>query len=222
MVRRLGSPCVARAARVPVVITNEQEMHGGATAHRSDVVFAGDATTRLSSACVHITTPAMNSFLDEVNPLLAGNTLRRRIPNGINARHIADVVAKLDRKAKRASLGIAEDAFVVGNVGRLVEAKGQKYLLPAFAKVREKVPNARLVIVGYGVLEDELKAQAASLGLTDSVVFTGARLDVPELLGTFDVFGFSSIHEAQGIAILEAMAAGIPVVAPAIDGIPDV
>jgi glycosyltransferase involved in cell wall biosynthesis len=213
---------VGRAAGVPIVITNEQEMHGGATAHRGDVIFAADLTTRLSDACVHITRASMASFQDETPKVLQGNVLRRRIPNGIDARKIADMVLRTDRRAKRASLGIPEGAFVIGNVGRLVPAKGQEYLLRAFAKVREKVPNAHLVIVGWGELDGALRAQAKELGVADHVSFTGARLDVPELLATFDVFGFSSIHEAQGIAILEGMAAGIPVIAPAIDGIPDV
>ncbi len=213
---------VARAAGVPIVITNEQEMHGGATAHRSDVIFAADLTTRLSDACVHITHASMASFKEETPHLLQGNAYRVRIPNGIDARKIAETVARTDRQAKRASLGIPEGAFVIGNVGRLVPAKGQEYLLRAFAKVREKVPNAHLVIVGWGELDGALRAQAKELGIADQVHFTGARLDVPEILATFDVFGFSSIHEAQGIAILEGMAAGIPVVAPAIDGIPDV
>lgn len=213
---------VARAAGVPIVITNEQEMHGGASAHRADVRFVADLTTRLSDACVHITTPAMASFQEDTPRILQGHVLRRRIPNGVDARRISEAVARTDRRAKRASLGIAEDAFVIGNVGRLVPAKGQTYLLRAFKKVLERVPEARLVIVGYGVLEDELRGLARELGVDDRVVFTGARLDVPELLATFDVFGFSSIHEAQGIAILEGMAAGVPVIAPAIDGIPDV
>lgn len=213
---------VARAAGVPVVITNEQEMHSGATAHRADVRYAADLTTRLSDACVHITRASMASFQEETPRVLQGRVLRRRIPNGIDARKIADIVARTDRKAKRASLGIPEGAFVVGNVGRLVPQKGQTYLLQAFAKVVQRVPGARLVIVGWGELDEQLRAQAKDLGILDQVCFTGARLDVPELLATFDVFGFSSIHEAQGIAILEGMAAGIPVVAPAIDGIPDV
>lgn len=213
---------VARAAGVPIVITNEQEMHSGATAHRADVRFTADLTTRLSDACVHITRASMASFQEETPKVLQGHVMRRRIPNGIDARRIADIVARTDRKAKRASLGIPEDAFVIGNVGRLVEAKGQRYLLQAFAKVLQKVPNAHLIVVGWGELESSLKAQAKELGVTERVIFTGARLDVPELLATFDVFGFASIHEAQGIAILEGMAAGIPVVAPAIDGIPDV
>lgn len=213
---------VARAARVPIVITNEQEMHSGATAHRGDVRFAADLTTRLSDACVHITHASMASFLEETPRILQGHPIRRRIPNGVDARAIAEAAARTDRKAKRASLGIPEGAFVIGNVGRLMPQKGQVYLLQAFKRVLERVPHAHLVIVGWGTLEDELRAFARELGVAERVVFTGARLDVPELLATFDVFGFSSIHEAQGIAILEGMAAGVPVVAPDVDGIPDV
>lgn len=212
---------VARAAGVPIVITNEQDMRTGEDAHRRDVVYTGDVTTRLSSACVHITHALQSSFVEGTPRILQGNVIRRIIPNGIDAERVASIVAATSRKDKRAALGIPEDAFVVGNVARLHPAKGLPYLLTAFAEVLRAVPNAHLVLVGWGVMEAELRAQASALGVTERVHFAGKRLDVFELLATFDVFAFSSVHEGQGIAILEAMAAGLPVVATAVDGIPD-
>lgn len=212
---------VGRAAGVPIVITNEQDVRTGETTHRRDVVFAGDATTRLSAACVHITRASEQSFREGTPGFLQGGVIRRMIPNGIDAGKVAAIVAATERKAKRASLGIPEDAFVVGNVARLQPAKGHPYLLQAFATVLRAVPNAHLVLVGWGVSEEALRAQAKDLGIDERVHFAGKRLDVYELLATFDVFAFSSVHEGQGIAILEAMAAGVPVVATAVDGIPD-
>jgi len=212
---------VARAAGVPIVITNEQDMRTGDDAHRRDVVYAGDVTTRLSSACVHITPALEKTFTQGTPRLLQGNVIRRIIPNGIDAQKVAGIAAATSRKEKRASLGIPEDAFVVGNVARLHPAKGHTYLLAGFAEVLRAVPQAHLVLVGWGVLEEKLRAQAKELGIEQRVHFAGKRLDVYELLATFDVFAFSSVHEGQGIAILEAMAAGLPVVATAVDGIPD-
>ncbi|MBK8252336.1 MAG: glycosyltransferase [Polyangiaceae bacterium] len=217
----LISRMVARAAGVPIIITNEQNMHSGAAAHRADVRFSVDLTTRLSTACVYITHAAMKSFLEEPPKILQGNPIRRRIPNGIDVQKFESIAARIDRNEKRASLGIREGEFVIGNVGRLVPQKGQDYLIEAFAKVKKKVPNARLVIVGWGDFEPTLRSLAEKFNVANDVIFTGVRLDVAELLPTFDVFAFSSIHEAQGIAILEAMAAGVPIVSTNVDGIPD-
>ncbi|MFO0586901.1 MAG: glycosyltransferase [Polyangiaceae bacterium] len=212
---------VGAAARVPIIITNEQDMRVGETAHRKDVLFAGDVTTRLSDACVHITHATLQSFRDTTPALLQRGVLRRMIPNGIDARRVAEAAAKTDRAAKRASLGVPESAVVIGNVGRLADQKGQEYLIRAMPQVIAKEPRAHLVIVGWGPLEAELRALTRQLGIEDRVTFAGKRLDVDELLGTFDVFAFSSVHEGQGIAILEAMAASLPLVATAVDGIPD-
>ena len=212
---------VGAAARVPIIITNEQDMRVGETAHRKDVLFAGDVTTRLSDACVHITHATLQSFRDTTPALLQRGVLRRMIPNGIDARRVAEAAANTDRRAKRASLGVPEDAVVIGNVGRLADQKGQEYLIRAMPEVIAKEPRAHLVIVGWGPLEAELRALTKQLGIEARVTFAGKRLDVDELLGTFDVFAFSSVHEGQGIAILEAMAASLPLVATAVDGIPD-
>ena len=212
---------VGTAARVPIIVTNEQDMRAGETTHREDVLIAGDLTMRLSDACVHITKATERSFLETTPKILQGHAIRRIIPNGIDARRIAEIVARVDRGAKRASLGIAADAVVIGNVARLADQKGQTYLMRAFTKILEREPRAHLVLVGWGPEEDALRALAKELRIDHRVAFTGKRLDVGEILATFDVFAFSSVHEGQGIAILEAMAAGVPVVTTDVDGIPD-
>src|SRR5262249_46501861 len=150
----------------------------GETTHRRDVVLAGDLTTRLSDACVHITRASERSFRDGTPGFLQGGVIRRMIPNGIDARRVAGAALRTDRRAKRASLGIPEGAFVVGNVARLQPAKGQSYLLRAFAQVQRAVPETRLVLVGWGPEEGALRAQARDLGLSERVHFAGKRLDV--------------------------------------------
>lgn len=99
--------------------------------------------------------------------------------------------------------------------------KGHSVLLDAFVAVRREVPNARLVLVGGGALQDELMAMAATKGLGDSVEFPGEVCDAWPYLADAHVFALASRAEAFGIAVVEAMAAGLPVVASAVGGIPE-
>ena len=118
----------------------------------------------------------------------------------------------------RASLGIPEDAPVVGTVGRLIARKGHDELLDAWTTVREDVPDAHLLIVGDGPERSALEAQAAQLDIETSVHFAGIRDDVPDCLAAMDVFVFPSHYEGLPGALLEAMAAGLPCVATPVDG----
>jgi glycosyltransferase involved in cell wall biosynthesis len=99
--------------------------------------------------------------------------------------------------------------------------KGHAVLLDAFALVRDEIPDARLVLVGQGELADALRAQVDRLGLGDSVEMTGPVADVWPVLARADVFALPSLSEAYGIAVAEAMAAGLPVVASAVGGVPE-
>jgi glycosyltransferase involved in cell wall biosynthesis len=117
-----------------------------------------------------------------------------------------------------AEFGIPADATVVGNVGRLIERKGQYDLLDAWPGIKSAHPDAHCVFVGGGAERDEMRAHAASLDCAESVHFVGTRDDVPALLDLFDVFAFPSHHEGLPGALIEAMAAGLPIVASAIDG----
>jgi glycosyltransferase involved in cell wall biosynthesis len=111
----------------------------------------------------------------------------------------------------------AGEVSLVGTVGRLAPQKDQQTLLEAAALV----PEARFVLVGDGELRLELERRAAELEIADRVTFTGAREDVPELLASFDVFAHPSLFEGFCLAVLEAQAAGVPVVATPVGGIPE-
>lgn len=113
-----------------------------------------------------------------------------------------------------------EGSPVIGAVGRFSAEKGHRYLLEALALLRTRLPGARLVLVGYGALEGDLRGRAAVLGVDRLVTFAGER-DSAELLGSFDLFAQPSLYESQGLAILEAMAAGVPVVATDVGGVRD-
>lgn len=115
----------------------------------------------------------------------------------------------------RAELGVGSDAIVVGALGNVRPSKAYPVLLDAFAGVRASVPSARLVVAGQtgGPLFDQLLAQTARLGLEGAVDFVGFRSDVAEVLGALDVFVLSSSDEGFSLATVQAMAAGLPVVA---------
>lgn len=118
----------------------------------------------------------------------------------------------------REEFGIPDGGPVVGTVGRLIERKGQFDLLRAWPRISANHPDATLVVVGYGPERGALESLAAELGVAASVRFVGARDDVPAVLDLLDVFAFPSHWEGQPGAVLEAMAAGLPIVATEIDG----
>lgn len=121
----------------------------------------------------------------------------------------------------RQQLGISMDAFVFGTVGRFAPTKGYTYLVDAFAKVKGQIPTAELLFVGTGYQMDEIKSQAESLGLSKCVHFLGIRNDVPQVLAAMDIFVLPSIAEGMPYAVMEAMAAGVAIVASAVGGIPE-
>ncbi len=131
------------------------------------------------------------------------------IPNGIP---LPEPPTEADRKAARSELGLDPDDVVVGIVARLNPEKAHHVLLQAIARLAPHEPRLRLVVVGDGELEPQLRALTAELGIGDRVLFTGRRADVAELLPGFDVACLSSVHECAPLSVIEAMAAGLPVV----------
>ena len=125
------------------------------------------------------------------------------------------------RAHARAALGLPEEALVIGSVGNFTPKKDHATMLDAVARVSSPAPVV-LALAGIGPLEAELREHAARRGLGDRVRFLGMRDDVYELLAGFDVFAMSSRFEGLPIALLEAMSAGVPPVATAVGGIPEV
>lgn len=117
--------------------------------------------------------------------------------------------------------GFPEGTPIVGVVARLEPEKGHPTLLEAWPAVLAEVPAARLLVVGEGSRHEALAAQAAELGISASVIFTGRRDDVPSVTAALDVAVLPSYREAQGLTILEAMALSRPVVASDVGGIPE-
>ena len=139
--------------------------------------------------------------------------------NGIEPGRRADAS---QRAAARQALGVPQDAFIVGTVGRLDPVKNLALMLEAHAVLLAKHPSARAVIVGDGEERRGLEARAASLGITHAVHFAGYRQDVRALMPAFDVYLNCSTFEGVSLTILEAMAAGLPVIATRVGGNPEV
>lgn len=119
-------------------------------------------------------------------------------------------------EAIRASLGIAEDAFVIGIVARLDAIKDHPTLLSSYAAVRQRLPASRLIVVGDGPERERLQSTAPA-----GTLFLGDRTDVPQIMRTFDLFVLPSANEGISNTILEAMASGLPVIASRVGGNPE-
>lgn len=118
-----------------------------------------------------------------------------------------------------------DGCFVIGTVGRMQAVKDHGNLVDAFIALRERTPAARdklrLVIAGHGPLHQAISDKVDAAGLRDVVWLPGARSDIPELLRSFDVFALSSIAEGTPVALLEAMASGVPIVSTRVGGVPE-
>jgi len=131
--------------------------------------------------------------------------------------HNEDAGARL-----RAELGIAPDARVVGFVGQIIERKGIPDLLEAMPAVVAQLPDVRFLFAGEGKLSELVQSRARELGIQDHVVMAGFRRDVPAVMHALDVLVLPSVVEGFGYVLVEAMAAGKPVVATRASSIPEI
>jgi glycosyltransferase involved in cell wall biosynthesis len=142
----------------------------------------------------------------------------RVIPNGVDT---ARFQPSPDSAAVRQTLGLKPNAPVAGIVAALRPEKNHELFLRAAARVRASFPAAQFLIVGDGPERVRLERLTTELGLGEAVHFLGTRADIPQLLSALDVFVLTSKIEANPVSILEAMAAGKPVIAPRVGSIGD-
>jgi glycosyltransferase involved in cell wall biosynthesis len=153
----------------------------------------------------------------------------RLITNGLYSSHqvveIRNGVELLDHTISNISVdyrrkwGVDEECYLITVVGYLEDVKGHRYLLQALPNILQRHSNVKVVFVGDGVLRDSLKAQVSDSNLSNHVVFAGWQRDVPQILASSDVLVLPSLSEGLPFAILEAMAAKLPVVATRVGGI---
>jgi len=147
------------------------------------------------------------------------------IHNGIDMkRFIIDPGA---RQKLRDEIKLARGQFVIGIVGQITPRKGQLELIQAFARTVREIPQAILLVVGAPLFNNDreylqkIKRAAEDLKISDRVIFTGARGDIPEIMCALDLLVLNSKVEPLGLVVLEAMVCGTPVLATAVDGVPE-
>lgn len=139
-----------------------------------------------------------------------------------NAIDIAGVRATLlSQTEARKELKLPRDATIVGTLGRTKRIKGHRYLIDAFARIAAQNPELHLLIIGGGEGEAELRAQINETGFAARITITGPMPNAARLLRAIDVFVFPSLNEGLGLAVLEAVAARLPIVATAVGGLPE-
>jgi glycosyltransferase involved in cell wall biosynthesis len=145
------------------------------------------------------------------------------IHNFIDYPRLAAVSADA-RLRVRESLAIAADAPLLGIVGNVIRRKGLLYLVRALPAILAAVPDARLLVIGgeeRGDYASRVRAAAEQSGVAAAITWTGHRSDIGELLAALDLYVLPSLEESFPLSVLEAMAAGLPVVATAVGGIPE-
>lgn len=200
----------ARICGIPnIIAAHDMDLTavGGRVLPRSTV-----ATLRASQALVLLSQSQGAYLRDEegVGRSWLSRTPEVVIPNGIT---MSGAPVPAQRDAARRTLGLDADDFVIGMVARLSTQKAHEVALAAFAELLRTRPRSRLVIIGQGERENELRRLAEDFGVAHAVLFTGVRDDVSHLLPAFDVACLSSVHEGVPLAVIEYMAAGLPVVA---------
>ncbi|HLG25837.1 MAG TPA: glycosyltransferase [Candidatus Gracilibacteria bacterium] len=148
------------------------------------------------------------------------------IHNGIDLEHFEKQLLHFSsqKKAKIRSdlMKAAHNDFVIVSVAALHPRKGLKHVIEAFAEIKKEAPQTKLVIVGEGPQRKELTECIKKLGVSHEVMLLGKQENIPEILKSSDLFVLPSVKEAFGIAVLEAMAAQLPIIASGVGGIPEI
>jgi glycosyltransferase involved in cell wall biosynthesis len=145
------------------------------------------------------------------------------IPLGLDLGPFTEVDRVETRSATRRSLGIGEEEVVVGIVGRMVPVKNHELLLEAHPILEALLgQRVRVMVVGSGLREEVLRKVARELGLEEKVLWLGWRRDLPELYPAMDALALTSLDEGTPVAVLEALAAGTPVAARGVGGVPEI
>ncbi len=182
--------------------------------------------SRLSASCLYNrSVEAVAAISEEVaNALRAGGVSSKLItiiPSGVDCRRFAPPTPE-QRTAAREALGLAADQVAVAAVGGLELRKGHRYLLEAIAQLRGPRPNIRCFIAGDGSQRDALAEQARRMGLENSLRMLGGIGDPRTLFWAIDIYVQPSVKEGLGVALLEAMACGLPPVASRAGGMVEV
>ena len=210
----------ARLAGVPVII---HTVHGFAFHDQEpiwrQVLFRAleSAASRWCDKMIFISQPLIDWALRE---RIVNKDKIIKIYSGIELDQFQPVTKDIKNQI-RTKWGLGPHDSVIGIVSKLWEGKGHAVLIEAFQEIKNRINEAKLVIVGEGYLQDHLSDLVQRYGLNESVLFTGFQKNVSEIIATFDVAILPSFFEGMGRVLLEAMAMEKPVVASRVGGIPD-
>jgi glycosyltransferase involved in cell wall biosynthesis len=195
------------------------------TRHDMGSTRPGDLREKLYRLSVPLTRLAVMVSGGVMQHFVGSGTVPKRkarvVLNGI-ATDCAQRTDSARRAAARRTLDVGEDDFLIGCVGRLVELKNHRAAIRAIARFATRSPRPRLVLIGSGPLQARLESFARELGVDDRVRLFGERSDARDLLPGLDAFLMPSLTEGHSIALLEAAAAGLPIVATDVGGNPEI
>ena len=199
-------------ARVKSVVKTE---HGGINLVTSSLLKFDTWLSNRLDKVISVSTYLKNQMVQQgVNPkkIIV-------IPNGIEVEKFQQTI---DSVQTRKEFGFEEGDTVIYTVGRFVPLKNTQLLIKVAPKILAEFPQVKFAIIGFGPLEDDLKKMVAEANIQESVKFLGNRTDLPKILPALDIFVLCSRLEGLGLVILEAMAAGKPVIATRVGGIPEI
>ena len=131
----------------------------------------------------------------------------RMIPNGVDLKRFAFCEEK--RQQMRQELGISEDTFVLGHIGRMTVPKNHQFLVKLFAEYRKKNPDSKLLLVGDGELFETVQQQCTQLGIREAVIMVGSKTNTEDYYQAMDIFVFPSLWEGLPVSVVEAQANGL-------------
>lgn len=209
----------AKLAGVPVIVHtyHGHVLHGYYTKAKTEALRRMEQT--LAAISTHLVAVSEQVRADLVSYGVAPAKKISVVPLGL------ELDAFLRADALRGSfcreLGLPENARLVGIVGRIFPVKNHALFLDAARRVAAELPQTRFVVVGDGKMRAEMEDLARILGIAGNVIFTGWRRDTPRILADLDLLAVSSNNEGTPVSAIEAMAAGVPVVATCVGGLPD-
>ena len=186
-----------------------------------DISLKHTIRSRLKYALMSICSQSIICVSDAVKESVSRSThLPRKLKTVYNGIHFMESCTS----TFRTEFKIPKNALLIGTVGNLYPVKGQKHLVMAFAELlRSRSIDAYLILVGRGEEQDNLQKLALDLGIPrEKILFTGFRDDIQNILNAMDLYVQPSLSEGHPIAVLEAMSLGVPVIASAVGGVPEI
>ena len=209
---------VAKLAGVPIIVSTK---HNDNAFRRHPFYAFLDRLAAKFADKIIVISDHLKRFFVEIEKL--DPRKMTRIYYGLDAAWVEGRSSKIAKPISvQEELGIPPDTPLAGIIARLNPQKGHTYLLTAFAKVIEALPEARLLIVGDGNLRRDLERQARELQITRRVTFTGWRDDIPHIMADLNFLLLPSLWEGFGLVLLEAMMMGKPIVASKVSAIPEI